>query len=290
MSALPDAFRVEELFRRLPLAEFFDRYYLKLPCAGREGCEAACRIAGWETCLRLIAHPEADVIIGRGGQRWDGDIPRESVALRQVLDQGYTLGIRHADRLDTGLQEIRTSFQAAFAAPTDVHLYCTPAEQTGFGWHYDAEEVFVLQTAGEKEWRLRKNTVHPWPLMEAIPADQHYERERMPVFSCRLAARDWLYIPAGYWHSTVAQTESISLSIGLRSAAAIDAFDFLRPRLVQSLLWRQRLPCLGDVAPTTAEERCEQLRQVFAELSADLSAQLLRADFVEEYIAAQVGR
>ena len=35
-----------------------------------------------------------------------------------------------------------------FAAPVDVHLYCTPAGQPGFGWHYDAEDVFVLQTAG----------------------------------------------------------------------------------------------------------------------------------------------
>src|SRR5947209_3055839 len=136
-----------------------------------------------------------------------------------------------------------------FLAPIDVHVYCTPAGQPGFGWHYDAEDVFVLQTAGRKEWSLRKNTVNPWPLAEALPADMRHEREIMPVLRCTLAAGDWLYIPAGYWHRTRAGEESVSLSVGVLSASALDVYDFLRRQLLSSLRWRQRLPPAGGASP-----------------------------------------
>jgi ribosomal protein L16 Arg81 hydroxylase len=288
MSNAPTAeFQVDDLFRQHSVREFFERHYLKLPFASAQGCESACRLADWETCVRLAADARADVLIGRGGDRWPGPLPQDDAELRRILEEGYTLGVRHVDRLDETLGHLAASFRAAFAAPVDVHLYCTPAGHGGFGWHYDAEDVFVLQTAGDKEWRLRKNTVHPWPHIDAIPADQRFERETMPVLSCRLAAGDWLYIPAGYWHTTQAGAESISLSVGLRSTTAIDVFDRLRPRLLDSIFWRQRLPCTGALAPTSRVQQRQELRELFRDLVADLAEQLLSADFVEEFFATQ---
>src|SRR5204862_57834 len=127
----------------------------------------------------------------------------------------------------------------------DVHVYCAPGASPGFGWHYDAEDVFILQTVGSKEWWLRKNTVNPWPLVEALPADMRYPREIMPVLRCHLLAGDWLYIPAGYWHRTQAGEESISLSVGVLAATAVDVYDFLRREVLASLRWRKRLPVAG---------------------------------------------
>jgi 50S ribosomal protein L16 3-hydroxylase len=130
--------------------------------------------------------------------------------------------------------------------------------------------VFVLQTCGSKEWEPRKNTVNPWPLVETLPADMRHEREIMPVLRCLLAAGDWLYIPHGYWHRTRAAEESISLSVGLRSAAALDVFDFLRGELLSSLKWRQRLPPAGAASPLGPEELSRRYRELFADLGADL--------------------
>ncbi len=75
----------------------------------------------------------------------------------------------------------------------------------GFSWHYDAEDVFIIQTAGEKEYSLRKNTVNPWPLEETLPADMQYERELMPLMRVLLRGGDLLYIPCGYWHKAEAK-------------------------------------------------------------------------------------
>src|SRR5262249_27039897 len=150
-----------------------------------------------------------------------------------LLAEGCTLGIRHAEKHDPGLARLAEGFRRDFASPVDVHLYCTPAGRPGFGWHYDAEDVFLLQTQGTKEWFLRKNTVNPWPLAEPPPADMRYRLELMPLLRVTLAAGDWVYIPCGYWHRTEAGSEeSISLSVGVRSPSAVDVYDYLRRQLL----------------------------------------------------------
>jgi ribosomal protein L16 Arg81 hydroxylase len=183
---------------------------------------------------------------------------------RALLGEGHTIGVRHAERHDGALAELALDFQRDFAAPVDVHVYWTPPGQPGFGWHYDAEDVFVLQAHGAKEWSLRKNTVNPWPLVETLPADMEVEREIMPVMRCLLRPGDWLYIPAGYWHATRAGAdESVSLSVGVLSTSAIEVYDFLRRSLLSSLLWRcsrrgQRLTALPKRRRRASRVRLER--------------------------------
>jgi 50S ribosomal protein L16 3-hydroxylase len=237
---------IDELLGDFPRDRFLREYFLKLPFAYRAGCTQLESLGNGDTLNRVASDPSADVIVSRLGDRWTGDLARPG-QLEELLAAGYTIGIRHAEQHDGGLAALAVEFEQDFLSPVDVHLYCTPANQAGFGWHYDAEDVFVLQTSGSKEWSLRKNTVNPWPLLETLPQDMRYGREVMPLMKCLLAPGDWLYIPAGYWHCTHSREESISLSVGLHSATAIDLYDFVRPKLLESIRWRQRLPpiCLG---------------------------------------------
>src|SRR5262249_23259172 len=215
-----------------------------------------------------------DVLVGREGRRWgENGAPRPEEA-RPLLAEGYTLGIRHAERHDPGLAELADGFRRDFLGAVNVHVYCTPAGRPGFGWHYDAEDVFILQTRGSKEWSLRKNTVNPWPLVETLPADMRHERELMPVLRCTLRAGNWLYIPAGYWHRTEAGDESISLSVGVLSATAVDVYDFLRGRLLGSLRWRQRLPTPGAASTLSEAELLRRYQELFRELGQDLAETL----------------
>ena len=167
---------LEQLLGEIPVPQFLSEYYLRLPFALRGGCHFARGLADSTVLDRLLQMDNTDIIVGRGGSQYGGSTPRSLAEAASVLDQGYTIGIRGAQRYDTAIAALAAGFAKEFAAPVDIHLYCTPSEQPGFGWHYDAEEVFVLQMVGDKEWHLRKNTVNPLPLMETIPADQHYER------------------------------------------------------------------------------------------------------------------
>src|SRR5437868_4150246 len=157
-----------------------------------------------------------------------------------------------------------------FSAPVNIHMYCTPGGQFGFGWHYDAEDVFIIQTSGRKQYSLRKNTVNPWPIEETLPADMRYEREMMPLMRCELAAGDWLYIPSGYWHMAESREMAISLAIGVQPRTAVDVFDLLRPQILDSIFWRQRLPVAGAAAAMGEDEMREQFAAIFQQLGQEL--------------------
>jgi ribosomal protein L16 Arg81 hydroxylase len=200
------------------------------------------------------------------------------------VEDGYTLLVRHAERHDSRLAELAAGFERDLAAPVNVHMYCTPGGEHGFGWHYDAEEVFIVQTTGRKEYLLRKNTVNPWPIEETLPADMRYEREIMPLVRCELAAGDWLYVPSGYWHMATAREMAISLAIGVMPRTAVDFYDFLRPRIVESLLWRQRLPVVGSASQLSDEELLAAFRELLPQLRRDLERQWDDPRLVREFI------
>src|SRR5690349_5688984 len=136
-----------------------EEHFLRLPFSLPGGCRHLLSLVSWTTVERILAGPGADVLFGREGRPWDGQLPASLVDARALLAAGYTLRVRHAERHDPDLAALAEGFRQDLRAPIDVHLYCTPAGCPGFGWHYDAEEVFVLQTHGSKVWELRKNTV-----------------------------------------------------------------------------------------------------------------------------------
>ena len=262
---------IEKLLGEFPLARFIDEYFLRQPFSLPREAAAYAQLGNWPTVASILAQPDADVLVVKEGRRWEGNRNPSSDEARRLFDDGYTVLVRHAERCHAEIAELAADFARDFCSAVDVHIYCTPANQHGFGWHYDAEDVFILQAAGSKEYSLRKNTVNPWPVVEALPHDMRYEREIMPLSRCLLSAGDWLYIPHGYWHKADAKEASFSLAVGVMSPSALDLFDFLRQRLPESIRWRQRLPVVGAASPLSAEDLLEQHQELLAELGADLA-------------------
>ena len=270
----------QNLLRQISMHEFYDAFFLKVAYSEPGGAVKFTTCGSWSKLCSLFAQPQSDLICGRSdGSQLDPEQGRR-LGPEAILAEGYTIGFRHAEKFDPELKELAREFEQEFQADIDIHLYCTPANQAGFGWHYDAEDVFVLQTEGTKEWSLRKNSVNPWPLLETMPDDMRYEREIMPLYRCQLAAGDWLYIPHGYWHRTHSQERSISLSIGINSPSGLDLFDHLRQHLLQSLLWRQRLPPQGS---SVDEEHLKIFQEHCVVLGKDLQKMMSSAEFAKSY-------
>jgi len=275
---------LESLFERIPAATFIDRYFHQLPIAVPGAIQRMKALGTLEVLDEIAGHPVSKIERSRRGEWWPGSARPTSDELRHSLGEGWTVFVRHAERYHPRLAELAIEFGTAFQAPIDVHFFCTPAGTEGFGWHYDVEDVFILQTQGSKQYRLRKNTVNPWPLVETTPQDLTYEAERSLAMECTLQAGDWLYIPPGYWHATQAKELSISLSVGVMSTTAIDLIDLLRPRLVESLRWRQRLPLASALNPSNGEELRDRLNAIFSDLGSDLARQLSSEEFVARYL------
>lgn len=281
---------IERWFGSYPMDRFLAEHYLKSPFVLAGVCGELASLADWSMVGQLASQPERDVLVVRSGTQHAGHEPRTEQESRALVAEGHTLVFRGAERHASALAPLAEAFRHDLAGAVDVHLYCTPANQFGFGWHYDAEEVFVFQTSGAKEYLLRKNTVHPWPVLESLPADMHYEREIMPLWKCRLAAGDLLYIPSGYWHMAKAEEEAISLALGVLSPTGVDIFDFLRPRIVESLRWRERLPVMGALSSLSEEPLDEAMQRRIAALAEDLAKMLTNQEFARQFMDAHRSR
>lgn len=267
-------------------ARFIEQYFHRLPFSLPQVAQAFCDIGQLQALAQILNGNEADLMVVRDGRRSAQPDPASLQDVEKLLQDGHTILVRHAEKHIDSLANLADSFQREFRAPVDIHMYLSPAGSHGFSWHYDPEDVFIIQTAGRKEYSLRKNTVNPWPLVETLPADMRYERELMPLMQVELHAGDWLYIPNGYWHraeATGAGETAISLAVGVMSRTAMDIFDYLRTRLRESILWRQRLPVMGDAATLNPQELKWQYREVIHQLEEDLQAQLQNDNFFEGY-------
>ncbi len=268
---------IESLLIQQTKAEFLENHFLRLPFAQPQGCCDLIARSAWELIDHLLEADGSDVMVVKTGQRWEESKTPTPAQARELFQQGFTLLVRHAEQQDEELAAITQGFAEDFLGPVDGQLYFTPGESFGFGWHYDVEDVFILQLEGTKEYSLRKNTVNPWPILENMPQDLRYERELMPLMKCELAAGDWLYIPHGYWHMAQAKTDSLSLAVGVMSTTALDMLDFARKRLTNSIRWRQRLPMFSESSEQTPEE-------FFTELGQDLAAMFSDPAFIRQML------
>jgi ribosomal protein L16 Arg81 hydroxylase len=280
---------IEQLLGDLEPARFVGEYYTRLPHSRPGGARGFTSFDGWSSIERILTRPDVDAFLAREGRLFPEPGPPSHAKARELYAQGYTLVIRRSEAHDPELARLARGFGADFGAAVNVHIYATPPQMSGFGWHYDPEDVFIVQTHGTKEYLLRKNTVHPWPILETMPRDQRYEREGMPVFSCLLSEGDWLYIPTGWWHQARAIHGSITLAIGLMTPTALDVLDFLRKELADSIVWRQRLPVVGQASGRTPEDLARQHEVLFRELGKDLARHLGEPEAARRFLSPKPG-
>ena len=276
---------IERLLGTLTPRQFLDQFYTRLPWSRPQGASGFTSFSGWNSVEAILASKDVDAFLAREGRMWEGGRLPAFPEVRRLFGEGHTLVIRSAEKHDAELARLASGFREDLAAPVNVHVYCTPPARSGFSWHYDPEDVFIVQTHGVKEYQLRKNTVNPWPLLEQMPKDLQVERETQPFWSCILRPGDWLYIPTGWWHSARGvEGDSITLAIGLMTPSAIALLDVLKQELLSSILWRQRLPSLGKAQGASPEELAKLCQSLFTDLGRDLSRVLSDEAFVGRFL------
>ena len=203
-----------------PLEAFLATHFEREPFVQPGTAVDAMPLLDWEAVGRLLA-ARADVLAIRKGRLVPEAAPPDLAGARALLRDGCALVIRGCDLHDRGLSNLARAFEVEIGGEAAVQAFVSPVGSRSFGWHYDCEDVFIAQTAGVKEYQLRRNTVNPAPTLDAMPRDMRYERETTTaVLACTLVPGDWLYVPRGWWHVGQAVEDSLSISIGLLSDAA----------------------------------------------------------------------
>ncbi|MGY1711636.1 cupin domain-containing protein [Geodermatophilus sp. SYSU D00758] len=213
-----------------------------------------------------------------------------SDAVLRLFAEGSTVVLQGLHRLWPPLIEFADQLAADLGHPTQVNAYVTPPSSRGFSPHYDVHDVFVLQVAGEKHWRIHEPVLadplrtQPW---NERAADVAAAAERAPVIDAVLRPGDALYLPRGYLHSAEALGRiSAHLTVGVhavtRFAAAESALDLVRALAADDPELRRSLPLGVDLSdPAGVREELGAvltgLRDRLARVDPDEVADRLRA-------------
>jgi lysine-specific demethylase/histidyl-hydroxylase NO66 len=146
----------------------------------------------------------------------------DQVADDKVLAEfaaGATVVLQGLHRTWPPLQAFAVALSSQLGHPLQINAYVTPPKSKGFAAHYDVHDVFVLQFAGRKHWRIHAPVWpaplrdQPWDLHKAEVAARAAE---VPLIENVLECGDALYLPRGYIHAAASLGEiSGHLTIGI---------------------------------------------------------------------------
>ncbi len=205
-----------------------------------------------------------------------GDQVRDE-RVAELFADGATVVLQALHRTHAPVARFAADLAADLGHPVQVNAYVTPPQNQGFGSHYDVHDVFVLQVAGEKRWRLHAPVVTD-PLRDDPWTDHRDAVERAataePFLEAVLRPGDALYVPRGWLHAATALGEvSAHLTVGVHvrtRAALVEALAALvldDPSLRATLPLGTDLTDAAQLAPhlaATVDALADRLRDVTA--------------------------
>jgi ribosomal protein L16 Arg81 hydroxylase len=142
-----------------------------------------------------------------------GYVDRGAVA--ELHRNGATIVLQQAHQLDPELGRFCRGLEHVFSSHVQTNIYLTPPSAQGFRTHYDNHDVLVIQTAGEKAWRLYEKPIDTPFRGEGFELGKHETGELKQEFV--LKAGDCAYVPRGLMHDAMTSgTEpSVHITVGL---------------------------------------------------------------------------
>jgi hypothetical protein len=135
----------------------------------------------------------------------------DPLRLFQLYEAGATIVLREIEGHFPRLDVLCRSAEKHFCSPFVANIYWAPPQGQSFPIHFDAKDVFVLQIAGSKSWRLYQPR-YLLPLSHQHCYDDMPDEGFLEDFNLR--AGDSLYCPRGFPH-LVRAADSASLHISL---------------------------------------------------------------------------
>ncbi|MDT7602976.1 MAG: hypothetical protein QOF61_973 [Acidobacteriota bacterium] len=175
------------------------------------------------------------------GSKRKTPVPRlRPVELTKHLRDGATLVLDAVEELHAPLTRLAETLELIFSEHVQINLYAGWRTSRGFDLHWDDHDVFILQVAGRKRWRIYGET-RPFPVVdESDPAPKPTDE---PLWEETLEDGDLLYIPRGWWHVAFPLDEpTLHLTVGIHKRTGLDLLRWLGEQLRDSETFRRDLP------------------------------------------------
>jgi bifunctional lysine-specific demethylase and histidyl-hydroxylase NO66 len=216
-------------------------------------------------------------LVKAGGQiplsDYAGDLPWRPSAFTGTADpvrvaaafaDGATIVLQALHHTWPAVAEFCRRLELDLGHPVQANAYYTPARSQGFGVHHDTHDVFCLQVAGEKRWRVFE------PLLELPLKEQRYSSELgergEATHDLVLRPGDTLYLPRGWLHEALtSEHDSLHLTVGVNLYTRLDALRAAVEALADDVELRRSVDRDGELPDDLPERLRERLRPVEVE-------------------------
>ena len=196
-------------------AQFLRKHWQKRPLLVRAALPEAAGIFSKASLMRLACRDDVESrLVRRLNGRWQVDHgPFRARALAELPRRGWTLLVQGVESHLPQARALMTRFDfIPYARQDDVMVSIAPPGG-GVGPHFDSYDVFLLQAAGTRRWRLSAQS--DLRLKQGAPLK--ILRRFVPTRVLDVAPGDLLYLPPQYAHDGVAHSDCITCSIGFRA-------------------------------------------------------------------------
>lgn len=251
-------------------AQFMRKHWQKKPLLVRQAFAGATPPASLKELAALAARDDVEC---RLVTAFDGDwkLRHGPVArLPPMSKAGWTLLVQG---LDQHLAEARAwldRFRFVPDARLDDFMLSVASDGGGVGPHFDSYDVFLIQLAGQRRWRIgaQRDAVLRDDVPLKIIANFKPEQEFL------LDAGDMLYLPPGWAHDGVAVGAGcVTGSVGFRATTAEAMAADLLPRLFDEIDDSGKLYADPRQAASTEPARVPQALLDFARRAVEAAVQ-----------------
>ena len=207
----------------LPVENFLRDYWQKKPLLIRNALPGfVSPLDGDELAgLALEEEVESRLVLEKGKTPWElRHGPFEEKTFATLPETHWTLLVQAVDQWVPEVHELLQHFRFIPNWRLDDIMVSYAPDQGSVGPHFDYYDVFLLQGAGKRRWRIGQTCNVHSERVAGTPLNilKQFDTEEEWV----LEPGDILYIPPGVAHWGIAEGECITYSIGFRAPSHAD--------------------------------------------------------------------
>lgn len=143
--------------------------------------------------------------------------------LYELIAEGATIVLNRIELVSEPVRDICMQVGRLAGAQTAANAYASIGGEPATAPHWDTHDVFVVQLAGKKNWRIYEPS-YALPISSQASKGHLQDMPTQPFLEVDLEAGDILYVPRGWWHEVtpLTETDTIHLAVGIHAPLMLD--------------------------------------------------------------------
>lgn len=221
----------------IDIAEFLADYWQKKPLVIRQAFPQWLDLISPDELAGLACEPDIEArLICERPKSGDWQLrhgPFDDKDFAGLPPTHWTLLVQAVDLWSDEVAALKQYFRFVPDWRIDDVMISFAAPQGSVGPHYDNYDVFLIQGQGSRTWRIGQycdddEALLPHPSLRLL---KHFETQQEVV----LQPGDILYVPPRVAHWGIADSESLTYSVGYRAPSVADILNNLVDDIVDSL-------------------------------------------------------